>query len=128
MWEARLTDLDLFSDFLVPLDERRLQLEQRQKDGIPLRAIFGGPEQSQEESDFSDALTKIAEAHQVESITAVAIACTSQSLWIDARTSSPQRARDIVRLKADRLRMTFPLTIFSRCHGKGTLCLPAHWR
>ncbi|CAI4724173.1 BDM_1a_G0044400.mRNA.1.CDS.1 [Saccharomyces cerevisiae] len=49
-------------------------MEERKKNGEGLRTFVGGPEQTELEVKISEALTKIAEEHGTESVTAIAIA------------------------------------------------------
>ncbi|AJT09661.1 Aad14p [Saccharomyces cerevisiae YJM1208] len=49
-------------------------MEERKKNGEGLRTFVGGPEQTELEVKISEALTKIAEKHGTESVTAIAIA------------------------------------------------------
>ncbi|AJT03691.1 AAR_G0044080.mRNA.1.CDS.1 [Saccharomyces cerevisiae] len=49
-------------------------MEERKKNGEGLRTFVGGPEQTELEVKISKALTKIAEEHGTESVTAIAIA------------------------------------------------------
>ncbi|ORY92787.1 NADP-dependent oxidoreductase domain-containing protein [Leucosporidium creatinivorum] len=53
--------------------QSKKQLEERKKKGEGLRSMFGG-DQTEEEERFSTILSKIAEEHKIESVTAVALA------------------------------------------------------
>jgi predicted oxidoreductase len=55
-----------------------LQLEERKSKGEGIRTIMGGPDQTDDEIKYSIVLTEIAEAHGLESPTAVAIAYLMQ--------------------------------------------------
>ncbi|KAJ9109324.1 putative aryl-alcohol dehydrogenase aad14 [Naganishia friedmannii] len=50
------------------------QLEERRKQGEGLRTMFGGQELSEDEAKYSEVLAKIAEEHQIESVTTIALA------------------------------------------------------
>lgn len=53
--------------------QTKKQLEERKKNGEGLRSIFGG-EQTEQQAKISEALEKVANAHGLESPTAVALA------------------------------------------------------
>lgn len=61
------------------------QLEERKKNNEGLRSMFGGG-QTEEEERFSTILSKIAEEHKIESVTAVALACEWSRLTISSLT------------------------------------------
>lgn len=50
------------------------QIEEKKGQGEKLRAMMGGPEQTEDEVKFSAALEKVAGEHGIESLTAVALA------------------------------------------------------
>lgn len=52
-----------------------VKLAARKAAGEGLRSMLGGPDQSPEEEKYSEVLAKIGEAHGLESVTAVALAC-----------------------------------------------------
>lgn len=82
-----------------------LQIEKRKKDGESLRTFFGGAEQTEEEVRVSQVLSDIADAHGVESVTTICLACESSGVYH--------------RQQANWCR--------SRCYVKGPLCLPDRW-
>ncbi|KAM0788305.1 putative aryl-alcohol dehydrogenase aad14 [Microbotryomycetes sp. NB124-2] len=63
--------------------QSKKQVEARKQSGEKIRAIFGPPEQTEEEVKFSEVLTAIAEGHGIESPTAVCIAyVTSKTPYV----------------------------------------------
>ncbi|ORY92761.1 NADP-dependent oxidoreductase domain-containing protein [Leucosporidium creatinivorum] len=54
--------------------QSKKQLEERKKNGERFRTLRGGPEQTDEEERFSTLLSKIAAEHNIESVTAIALA------------------------------------------------------
>jgi aryl-alcohol dehydrogenase-like predicted oxidoreductase len=50
------------------------QMEEKKKNNEGIRSMMGGPEQTENEKKISEALDKIAQAHGLESPTAVALA------------------------------------------------------
>lgn len=54
--------------------QSKKQMEERKKNGEGLRNFLGGGDQTEEEERFSTVLSEIAEAHGIESVTAIALA------------------------------------------------------
>ncbi|KAK4051921.1 putative aryl-alcohol dehydrogenase aad14 [Microbotryomycetes sp. JL201] len=54
--------------------QSKKQLEARKAAGEGIRSAFGGPEQTEDEVKYSQVLSDIAEAHGVESVTAICLA------------------------------------------------------
>lgn len=88
------------------------QLEERKKNGERLRTLRGGPEQTEEEERFSTLLSKIAAEHNIESVTAIALACAFRLIQLSfptAESLTPRLARrrpleDSLRLSHHRVR------------------------
>ncbi|KAJ9125652.1 putative aryl-alcohol dehydrogenase aad14 [Naganishia vaughanmartiniae] len=58
--------------------QSRKQLEERRKQGEGLRSMFGEQELTETETKYSECLAKIAEEHQIESVTTIALAYVLQ--------------------------------------------------
>jgi aryl-alcohol dehydrogenase-like predicted oxidoreductase len=54
------------------------KLEERKKQGEKIRTLVAGEEQSELEVKYSEVLSKIADAHQVDSVTVIALAYVLQ--------------------------------------------------
>jgi aryl-alcohol dehydrogenase-like predicted oxidoreductase len=49
-------------------------MEEKKKQGEGLRTLFAGAEQTELEVKYSEVLSRIADAHQVDSVTVIALA------------------------------------------------------
>ncbi|KAJ9106004.1 hypothetical protein QFC19_003340 [Naganishia cerealis] len=58
--------------------QSKKQLEERKKQGEKLRTMIGPAEQTEVEAKYSEVLSKIADAHQVDSVTTIALAYVMQ--------------------------------------------------
>ncbi|KAI5451881.1 putative aryl-alcohol dehydrogenase aad14 [Naganishia albida] len=58
--------------------QSKKQLEERKKQGEKLRTFVGGEEQTEQEAKYSEVLSAIADEHQVDSVTTIAIAYVMQ--------------------------------------------------
>lgn len=74
-------------------------MEERKKQGEKLRTFVGGEEQTEQEAKYSEVLSAIADEHQVDSVTTIAIAYVMQKApyvfpiigkWTLDRSTSPK--------------------------------------
>ena len=88
-WSVMLRDLERdiipmvrhFGMALAPWDvigggrfQTKKAMDERKKAGESIRTLMGGPEQTEDEVKISEALSKVAAEHGIESVTAVALA------------------------------------------------------
>lgn len=79
-WAAAVQEAGTYETYHVNGDEvtKHQQLEERKKQGEKLRSGFAGEEQTELEVKYSEVLSKIADAHQVDSVTVIALAYVLQ--------------------------------------------------
>jgi aryl-alcohol dehydrogenase-like predicted oxidoreductase len=58
--------------------QSKAAIAERKKNNEPLRTMFGGDGQTEQDSKMSDALYSVAQEHGIESVTAVALAYVMQ--------------------------------------------------
>ncbi|ORY92793.1 NADP-dependent oxidoreductase domain-containing protein, partial [Leucosporidium creatinivorum] len=105
--------------------QTKKQLEERKKNNEALRFSFAGPEQTEEEERFSALLAKIAAEHNIESVTAVALACESRSFQDSLRLPHRRVSSSSSSVALDRANLPFIPTADARSSTCTTTSKPS---